>query len=69
MDQRTKEETEMKILLLDIETSPNVAHVWGLWQQNVGTNQLLEASEVMCWAAKWYGEKDVAFMSNKDKNS
>lgn len=54
----------MKILLLDIETSPNVAHVWGLWQQNVGTNQLLESSEVMCWAARWYGEREVMFMSS-----
>lgn len=51
----------MKILLLDIETSPNTAHVWGLWQQNVGINQLLESSYVMCWAAKWYGEKEVHF--------
>ena len=51
----------MKILLLDIETSPNTAHVWGLWQQNVGINQLLESSYVMCWAAKWYGEKTVHF--------
>lgn len=56
----------MKILLLDVETSPNTVHCWGLWQQNVGINQILESSEVMCWAAKWYGEKDVAFMSNKD---
>ena len=51
----------MKILLLDIETSPNTAHVWGLWQQNVGINQLLESSQVMCWAAKWYGEREVIF--------
>lgn len=51
----------MNILLLDIETSPNTAHVWGLWQQNVGINQLLESSQVMCWAAKWYGEKEVIF--------
>lgn len=51
----------MKILLLDIETSPNTAHVWGLWQQNVGINQLLESSYVMCWAAKWYGEKTIHF--------
>ena len=54
----------MKILLLDVETSPNTAHVWGLFQQNVGINQILESSEVMCWAAKWYGEKEVQFMSN-----
>ena len=53
----------MKILLLDIESSPNVAHVWGLWQQNVGINQLMESSYVLCWAAKWLGEKEIMFDS------
>lgn len=53
----------MKILLLDIESSPNTAHVWGLWQQNVSINQLMESSYVLCYAAKWYGEKDVIFDS------
>lgn len=51
----------MKILLLDIETSPNTAHVWGLWQQNVGINQLLESSYVLCWSAKWYNDKKIHF--------
>lgn len=53
----------MKILLLDIETAPNVAHVWGLWQQNVGLNQIIDSGYVMCWAAKWYGEDEVMFDS------
>lgn len=53
----------MRILLLDIETAPNTAHVWGLWQQNVSINQLRESSYVLCWAAKWLGEKDVMFSS------
>lgn len=53
----------MKILLLDIESSPNVAHVWGIWQQNVGINQLMESSYVLCWAAKWLGEKEIMFDS------
>jgi DNA polymerase elongation subunit (family B) len=41
----------LKILFLDIETKPNVAHVWGLWKQNVSLNQLMESSEMMCYAA------------------
>ena len=53
----------MKVLFLDIETSPNVAHVWGIWQQNVGLSQLLESSYTLCWAAKWQGEKEVLFDS------
>ncbi len=54
----------MKILLLDIESSPNTAHVWGLWQQNVSINQLMESSYVLCYAAKWLGQKDVLFDSD-----
>ena len=53
----------MQILLLDIETAPNTAHVWGLWNQNVSINQLMESSYVMCWAAKWLGKKEVMFDS------
>ena len=53
----------MKILLLDIETSPNTAHVWGLWQQNVSINQLMESSYVLCYAAKWLGDDEVHFDS------
>ena len=53
----------MKLLLLDIETAPNVVHVWGLWQQNVAINQILDAGYVMCWAAKWIGDDEIFFDS------
>lgn len=58
----------MKILLIDIETAPNIAHVWGLWQQNVGLPQLLDSSYTLCWAAKWFGQSEVMF-SSVQKNS
>lgn len=53
----------MKILLLDIETAPNLVHVWGLWQQNVGLPQIIASGYVMCWAAKWLGTDEVMFDS------
>ena len=53
----------MKVLLLDIETSPNTAYVWGLWDQNVGLNQIIESSETLCWTAKWLDSHDVYFNS------
>jgi len=53
-----------KILLVDIETSPNTASVWGIWQQNISpTNQLLETGRTICYAAKWLGEDEVMFDS------
>lgn len=53
----------MKILIIDLETSPNLAHVWGMWKQNIAEVQLLEASRTLCWAAKWYGSDEVLFSS------
>lgn len=53
----------MKILLLDIETSPNLATVWGLFKQNIAINQLIESSHTLCWAARWYGENVTYFDS------
>ena len=53
----------MRRLTIDIETRPNLAHVWGLWDQNVGINQLIEPVEMICFAAKWYHQKSVEFYS------
>jgi len=46
-----------KVLVFDIETSPIVAHVWGLRDQNISLNQIIKDWQVMAWAAKWLGDK------------
>lgn len=56
----------MKILILDIETTPNLAHVWGLWKQNVGLSQVVSTTEVLCLAYKFYNDESVAFYSSWD---
>ena len=58
----------MKILFLDIETSPNIVHVWGLFNQNVGLNQIVDSGQTICWAARWAGEKKVMY-SGHDTNT
>lgn len=55
----------MRILLLDIETAPNTVYSWGLWDQNIATNQVKETSYVMCWAAKWLDSREIIFSSVK----
>lgn len=52
-----------RILTLDIECSPNLAHVWSLFKQNVSLSQLQETGEVISFAAKWHGKKKVYFYS------
>lgn len=53
----------MRILLLDIETAPNTAYVWGLWKQNISISQIVDSSSILCWSAKWYGTDEVIFNS------
>lgn len=53
----------MKVLFLDLETSPNLAYVWGLWNQNISINQLVNSTEVICFGAQWLGQKNVIFRS------
>lgn len=51
-----------KVLLLDIETAPLKSYTWGLWQQNVGLNQIDGEWFILSAAAKWLGsEEDEIF--------
>lgn len=51
----------MKTLVIDIETAPNLAHVWSLWKADVGLNQLIVPGYILCFAAKWVGRRDITF--------
>lgn len=53
-----------KILTLDIETKPAIAYVWGLFDQNISLNQLIEPSAPICVAAKFLGDKEMHFFSD-----
>jgi len=44
-----------KVLIFDIETSPILARVWSIWQQNVGLSMIKEDWFVIAYAAKWLG--------------
>lgn len=52
-----------RILSLDIETSPVVAHAWALFKQNIAINQIIEPPRTMCFAAKWMDRSLVHFYS------
>lgn len=56
--------TGPKVLTIDIETSPNLAHVWKLWDNNVSLSQLIDTGQILSFAAKWHGNKKVEFYSD-----
>lgn len=56
--------TKPKILVLDVETKPALAWVWGLFDQNISLNQLVQSSSIICFAAKFVGEKKMHFSAD-----
>lgn len=50
-----------RILFIDIETAPMLAYVWGLFDQNVGLNQIHSDWYIISFAAKWADEKKVMY--------
>lgn len=47
---------KVKALLIDIETSPLLAYVWGLWDNNVPLNMLKADWSILSFSAKWLGD-------------
>lgn len=53
-----------KILVYDIETTPNLGYVWGKWQQDVV--EFVSEWDLLSFAYKWLGEKQtVSVGTNK----
>lgn len=50
-----------KILYIDIETAPLLARVWGMFDQNVGLNQIKSDWFILSFCAKWAGNKKVIY--------
>lgn len=52
-------ENAAQVFIFDIETSPELAYVWGRWKQNVAPNQVVQRSYMLSWAAKRLGSDEV----------
>lgn len=51
-----------KVLIFDIETAPIIGHVWSLWENNVGLNQIVQDWHVLSWSAKWLHDPPTKIM-------
>lgn len=52
-----------RVLLYDIETSPNIGLAFGIWEQNIP--KVIKHWEVLCFGYKWLGEKKVHIVSQE----
>lgn len=56
-----------KILFFDIETSPILAYVWGLFDQNIALNQIHTDWQVLAWAAKWSDSNNIIYKDARNQ--
>jgi len=54
-----------RILILDIETSPHKGYFWGLFDQNIGLNQLEEPGRTIVIGYQWLGERKVHVLDER----
>lgn len=58
---RTRIKNPSKILILDIERLPGLARVWEPKTRYIAPRSFVEWPRLLCWAARWYGEKQYEF--------
>lgn len=50
-----------KILVIDIETAPLESWTWGIWDQNVGLEQIKTEWTILSYAAQWLGTRKILY--------
>ncbi|APL99486.1 DNA polymerase exonuclease subunit [Aquamicrobium phage P14] len=55
-----------RTLVIDIETSPILGHVWSLWNNNLGLEQIHQEWCILSFAAKWTDSKKVIYEDTFD---
>ena len=58
-----------RVLVFDIETTPNEVYTWGFFKQFIAPIQVKHHSVLLCYSAKWLGEKSVYFDSTQGERS
>lgn len=58
----------IRMLYLDIETTPHEGTFWNLFPKYIPINQLKKATELLSWAAKWEGEREIIYRSSNDSD-
>lgn len=54
-----------RILGLDIETGPALVYTFQLRDATIGIDQIVKPGRVICWSAKFFGEKEVHYCDER----
>lgn len=58
-----------KVLILDIETRSLTVKTFGLKDQNISLEQVVDDGGILCWSAKWLGSDKVFYEETKGDKS
>ncbi len=58
-----------KILVVDIELAPITAHVWRIFDETIGLNQIESDWSILSWAAKWYGKDEIFYADMRSQTA
>jgi hypothetical protein len=63
--------SKARVLVFDIETAPILGHVWSIWEQNVGLNQIKTDWHLLSFAAKWLGDpvSKIMYLDQRGKSN
>jgi DNA polymerase III epsilon subunit-like protein len=48
-----------RVIVCDIESLPIISYSWGIWDQNIGINQIIEDGCLLGWAGKYLNEPEM----------
>lgn len=54
-----------RVLLVDIETKPRKFWAWGVWDQSLSQNMMIEDGAILSWSAKWIGEDKIIYKDQR----
>lgn len=60
----TETDTKLKVLLLDLETAPNIGYTWEKYETNV--IEFIQERYILCFTAKWLDDKNTVCMGLPD---
>lgn len=55
-------------IILDIETAPSLAFVWGMWKQNISQDMLIDRGFIMSCSIKEPGGHEVHYYENRTED-
>jgi hypothetical protein len=60
---------DVKIGVVDIETAPFESLTWGIWDQNIGLNQIQKETNLLSYAWKWLDSGSILYADTSGRGA